>query len=107
MIEDLTPAVLVEGPALPARRLPWRAFAVFAAVVTLLAMLALLLAWRADDRVRSSERDLVKRQQDSARVSSESDLLARQAQESARDTAAKVALLEARLNEVAVQRGQL
>jgi uroporphyrin-3 C-methyltransferase len=34
-------------------------------------------------------------------------LLARQAQEGARDAAAKVALLEARLNEVAVQRGQL
>ena len=107
MIEDLTPAVLVDGPAVPAGRLPWRTLAVVAVLVTLVAVLALVLAWRADDRVRSSERDLVKRQQDSARMSSDADLLARQAQESARDAAAKVALLEARLNEVAVQRSQL
>ena len=67
----------------------------------------MLFAWRAEQRVRSSERELVKRQQDSALLVTEATLLARQAQESARDAAAKVALLEARLNEVAVQREQL
>ena len=78
--------------------------------VLLLALLASspsCFAWRADQRVRGSERELVKRQQDSALPGHRGALLARQAQEGARDAAAKVALLEARLNEVALQRGQL
>ncbi len=76
-------------------------------VVALLAIVAIVFAWRADQRVRGSERELVKRQQDSAVLTTEANLLARQAQEGARDAAAKVALLEARLNEVTVQRSQL
>jgi uroporphyrin-3 C-methyltransferase len=76
-------------------------------LLALLAVVALVFAWRADQRVRGSERELVKRQQDSALQITEAALLARQAQEGARDAAAKVALLEARLNEVAIQRGQL
>ena len=76
-------------------------------LLTLLAIVALVFAWRADQRVRSSERELVQRQQDSAVQITEATVLARQAQESAREAAAKAALLEARLNEVAVQRGQL
>jgi uroporphyrin-3 C-methyltransferase len=76
-------------------------------LLAVLAIVAMALAWRAEQRVRSSERELVKRQQDSALLVTESTLLARQAQEVARDAAAKVALLEARLNEVAVQREQL
>ena len=79
-------------------------------VVLLLAALsiaALLFAWSADQRVRSSERDFARRQQDSADRVAEATLLARQAQDGMRDAAAKVALLEAHLNEVALQRGQL
>ena len=76
-------------------------------LLALIAIVALVFAWRADQRVRSSERELVKREQESAVLITEASLLARQAQEGARDAAAKVALLEARLNEVAVQRGQL
>lgn len=76
-------------------------------VVALLAIVAIVFAWRADQRVRGSERELVQRQQDSAVLTTEASLLARQAQEGARDAAAKVALLEARLNEVTVQRSQL
>jgi uroporphyrin-3 C-methyltransferase len=77
------------------------------AVLAVLGVAALVFAWRADDRVRSSERELVKRQDNSAQLVTEANLLARQAQESARDATAKVALLEARLNEVALQRSQL
>ena len=76
-------------------------------LVSLLAIVAIVFAWRADQRVRGSERELVKRQQDSAVQAAEATLVARQAQEGARESAAKVALLEARLNEVAVQRSQL
>ncbi|MCE9661077.1 MAG: uroporphyrinogen-III C-methyltransferase [Burkholderiales bacterium] len=76
-------------------------------LLTLLAVVAIALAWRADQRVRSSERELVKRQQESADRVAEAMLFARQAQDGMRDATAKVALLEARLNEVALQRGQL
>jgi uroporphyrinogen III methyltransferase / synthase len=76
-------------------------------VLAVLVVVAIVFAWRADQRVRGSERELVQRQQDSAVLTTEANLVARQAQEGARDAAAKVALLEARLNEVTVQRGQL
>jgi len=84
-----------------------RGLSIAVLVLALLAVLALGLAWRADQRVRGSERELVKRQQESALQVTEAAVLARQSQEVARDAAAKVALLEARLNEVALQRGQL
>jgi len=71
------------------------------------AIAALVLAWRADQRVHGTERELVRRQQEMNERVSESNLLARQAQDGMRDAAAKVALLEARLNEVTVERGQL
>jgi uroporphyrin-3 C-methyltransferase len=90
------------APAAGSRGLPLAVL-----LVSLLAVIAIVFAWRADQRVRGSERELVKRQQDSAVQATEATLIARQAQEGARDAAAKVALLEARLNEVAVQRGQL
>jgi uroporphyrin-3 C-methyltransferase len=76
-------------------------------LLALLAIAAVVLAWRAEQRVRDTERELVKRQQDSALLATEATLLAKQAQDGARDAAAKVALLEARLNEVALQRSQL
>jgi len=76
-------------------------------VLALLAIAALVFAWRANERVHGSERELVKRQQESATLVTEATLVARQAQDGARDAAAKVAILEARLNEVALQRSQL
>jgi uroporphyrin-3 C-methyltransferase len=76
-------------------------------LVGVIAITAVVFAWRADQRVRSSERELVRRQQDSGQLVTEANVLARQAQESARDAVAKAALLEARLNEVSLQRSQL
>jgi uroporphyrin-3 C-methyltransferase len=99
-----TPAAVAPDPA-PLRIT--RALSLAVLVLALLTIVAIVFAWRADQRVRSSERELVKRQQDSAVLVTEATLVARQAQEGARDAAAKVALLEARLNEVAIQRGQL
>jgi len=91
----------------PARPAAARGMPLAVLLVSLLAIVAIVFAWRADQRVRGSERELVKRQQDSAVQAAEATLVARQAQEGARESAAKVALLEARLNEVAVQRSQL
>lgn len=88
------------------RRAGWLAPAVLALLV-LLIVVALVQAWSAQQRVRTLEQELVKRQQDSGRQSGEAQMMARQAQEVARDSAAKVALLEARLAEVAIQRSQL
>jgi uroporphyrin-III C-methyltransferase len=112
--DDSSPAaeprtvVPVPAAAAPARGpLLWRWSGPIVLLLTLLAVVAIALAWRADQRVRSSERELVKRQQESADRIAEAMLFARQAQDGMRDATAKVALLEARLNEVALQRGQL
>lgn len=86
---------------------PLRWFWLALAVVGALCIASLVLAWKADQRGSSLEQELVRRQQDSAGSAAEARALARQAQETAGDAAAKVALLEARVAEVAVQRGQL
>ena len=91
----------------PRGPLLWRWSGPIVLLLTLVSLLALALAWRADQRVHSSERELVKRQQESADRAAEAMLLARQAQDAMREATAKVALLEARLGEVALQRGQL
>ena len=78
-----------------------------AAVLVLVSLISLAVAWKAQSRVHEIEQELVRRQQDSQAVSNEARTLARQAQDSARDAAAKAALLDARVAEVALQRGQL
>ena len=115
MNDDPTPAAaprdiaFTQASAAPdARRRPsMRSLVIAALLVALVAVTALVFAWRADQRVRSSERELVRRQQESSQLVTEANLLAKQAQESAREAVAKAALLEARLNEVSIQRSQL
>lgn len=107
MTDDPPTAAVSVRPAVSEPRRPSRWVIGAAVALAIIAVVALAVAWRAEQRVRSSERDLVKRQQDSAQLVTEAGLLARQAQEGARDAAAKVALLEARLNEVSVQRSQI
>ena len=94
-------ARVVRGPFL------WRWSGAVALLLALLTIISLALAWRADQRVRSSERELVMRQQETTERVAEATLLARQAQDAMREATAKVALLEARLNDIAMQRGQL
>jgi uroporphyrin-3 C-methyltransferase len=96
-----------DDPAERARARASRALSLAVLVLALLSIVAIVFAWRAEQRVRGSERELVKRQQESAVLVTEATLVARQAQEAAREAVAKVALLEARLSEVAAQRGQL
>jgi len=78
-----------------------------AGAAVLLALIALGVAWRADQRVRNVEQELVRRQQESSGQAAEARLFAKQAQDAAREAAAKVALLEARVAENALQRTQL
>ncbi|UXH76978.1 uroporphyrinogen-III C-methyltransferase [Roseateles amylovorans] len=75
--------------------------------VGLVALLALGLAWQSQQRLRQTEQELVRRQETSQSEANIARDQARQAQDQSRDTAAKVALLDARLAEVALQREQL
>ena len=74
---------------------------------TALVVAALVLAWNTQQRVKSLEAELVKRQQDSSGQATEARMLAKQAEGASRETAAKLALLEARVAESTVQRSQL
>jgi uroporphyrin-3 C-methyltransferase len=87
--------------------LPLRWFWTATAALVLTSLVALMLAWTAQQRVSTLQQELVRRQQDSQGEAAEARLLAKQAQEGTREAAAKLALLEARVAEVAVQRGQL
>ena len=72
-----------------------------------LAAVAIVLAWNTQQRLKSLEAELVKRQQDSGSQATEARTLARQAELTAREAAAKLALLEARVAETSMQRTQL
>ncbi len=68
---------------------------------------ALGLAWQGHSRAKQLEQELVRRQEQSQTQASEARGMASRAQDVAQETAAKLALLDARLAEVALQRGQL
>jgi uroporphyrin-3 C-methyltransferase len=73
----------------------------------LLGVAALVMAWNTQQRVRGLEPELVRRQADSQGQAAEARVLARAAQDLARETAAKTALLEARVAETSMQRSQV
>jgi uroporphyrin-III C-methyltransferase len=99
----LVPATLAVSHAVTWGR--W--VAVGAAVLAAIAAAALVLAWNTQQRLKSLEAEIVKRQQDSGSQATEARTLARQAEGVTRDVAAKMALLEARVAETALQRTQL
>ncbi|MFZ2298413.1 MAG: uroporphyrinogen-III C-methyltransferase [Aquabacterium sp.] len=94
--QDLTPT---HAPA------EWVRWAVL--VLSLTSAGGLWLAWQAQSRVQGLEQELVRRQQSSQTQATEAHLMARQAQELSRESAARTALLESRLAEVALQRTQV
>ncbi len=95
------------SPAAAAAAGHGRWIAAGASVLAALAASALVLAWNTQQRVKSLEAELVKRQQDSGSQATEARTLARQAELTARETAARHALLEARVAETTMQRTQL
>jgi uncharacterized protein HemX len=113
VIDALPPTLDSDATVVPApasstgsgrsRRAGWA----LVASVALVAVVALYFAWKADQRVRRVEQELVQRQQEVAGQSSEARLFGKQALDSSRESAAKVALLEARVAEVSLQRSQL
>jgi uroporphyrin-III C-methyltransferase len=84
-----------------------RWLAVGGAVLAAAAAAAMVLAWNTQQRLKSLESELVKRQQGSDTQATEARTLARQAELSAREASAKMALLEARLAETTMQRTQI
>jgi len=78
-----------------------------AAVLFILVVVSLVLAWKADQRVQSLEQELVQRQMDSAGQATEARVLAKAAEDGMRDMAAKLSVLDGRVAEVAIQRSQL
>lgn len=87
--------------------LSMRGAVIAGALVGALAVASLTLAWFTQQRVKSLEQELVRRQQDSQRQAIEARALATQSQEVARAVESKVALLEGRVAETALQRSQL
>lgn len=92
-----------EPPASPGRGLVW----VAGAGLLVICAASLVLAYQGHQRVQSLSQQLVQRQETSQDQANEARTLAREAQDIARDAGAKVALLDAKLAEVALQRGQL
>jgi len=65
------------------------------------------MAWQAQSRLGTLEQELVRRQAASQGLAESAQGAAKQTEEQVRDLAAKLALAEAKLAEVALQRGQL
>ena len=72
----------------------------------LIGVVAIGLVWQTLLREHNLEQELVRRQQTQQAQATEAQMLAKQAQDSARESATKVSLLDARLSEVTVQRGE-
>lgn len=74
-----------------------------AGVMVLACFLSMAMAWRAQRQVGLLEQELIRRQEASQNQALEAQMLSKQASEVVRESAAKVALLEARVSEVALQ----
>ncbi len=78
-----------------------------AGVVALCGLLGLSLAWQTQQRLNQLERELVRRHDATAAQAGEAQSAAKQSQDQVRDALARVAVLDARVAEVAVQRAQI
>lgn len=82
-------------------------FWIATALLGALALVAITLALISQQRIKALEQELVRRQQDSQGQAIEARALAQQAQDLARAAETKVALLDGRVAETALQRSQL
>ena len=98
--------VTVAAPGLVPNGGAARWIAAGAAVLAAVAAAAVVMAWTTQQRVKTLEAELVRRQQDSGSAANEAQLLARQAEAISREVMAKAALLEARVAETSMQRSQ-
>ncbi len=94
------------GPAVPGP-LSGHGALITLALAGALAVVAITLALMGQQRTKSLEQELVRRQQDSQSQAIEAHALAKQAQDAARAAESKVLVLESRVAETALQRSQL
>ncbi len=102
--EAVAPAASTPGITLAPARAGQRAFTIGLAVLSLIALLLGIFLWQ---KLSSIQEHLARQSADAGALSVEARALARQAQELSHETAARVAVFEARLSEVSVQRGQI
>lgn len=102
---DVVKPALVTVPALDARSRP--AARTLVLVLGAIALVALLLSGLLWQKFSLMQEQLARQSADSGYNSQEARSMARQAQELARETAARQAVMDARLSEVALQRSQL
>lgn len=104
-VADVQPPT--EMPPAPPRFSPGGAPMAAVAAVGVLSLVALGLVWQTHNRLRDLEQELVRRQASSQSLAQEAKNSATASSEQLRDVAAKLALAEAKLAEVALQRAQL
>ncbi len=97
------PAPAAAAPVITVPGAWWATLAVLGGLV----LVAITLALLGQQRIKSLEQELVRRQQDSQGQAIEARAMAQQAQELARAAESKVALLDGRVAETALQRTQL
>ncbi|MGM9486566.1 uroporphyrinogen-III C-methyltransferase [Ideonella sp. YS5] len=102
-----SPAVASRPTTPDAHALRGLVLPVGALLLTVACVVSLSLVWSTQQRVKALEQELVRRQQNTQEQSTEARLLARQAHDTAADAAGKLALLEARVAETALQRSQV
>ena len=96
-------SAVASGPAATLPNSGWIVLAVLGAI----SVAAITLALLGQQRIKSLEQELVRRQQDSQGQAIEARAMAQQAQEVARSVETKIGLIEGRVAETALQRSQL
>ena len=108
VLPTMTPAVPAVAQAAPHAPRYWQVLAWIAAVVFgVMSVAAFVSAWHTQQRVKSLEQELVKRQQTSQDDATEAKLLAKQALDSVRDANGKLGVLDERVAESQMQRSQV
>jgi len=103
-----TPAVPAVVHAAPHAPRPWQLLAWIAAVAFgTMSVAAFVSAWHTQQRVKSLEQELVRRQQTSQTDATEAKVAAKQALDSVRDLNGKLGVLDERVAESQLQRSQV
>jgi uroporphyrin-3 C-methyltransferase len=108
VLPPMTPAVPAVAHAAPHAPRYWQLLAWIAAVAFgVMSVAAFVSAWHTQQRVKSLEQELVKRQQNSQDDATEAKLLAKQALDSVREANGKLGVLDERVAESQMQRSQV
>ena len=108
VLPPLTPAVPTVAHGVPPAPRHWQLLAWIAAVgFGVMSVAAFVSAWHTQQRVKSLEQELVRRQQTSQDDATEAKLLAKQALDSVREANGKLGVLDERVAESQMQRSQV